>query len=85
MPAPCSSPAASPTRGASFFELADVASAARRKNRGEHAGMIYPIALAAVQRIDALFDVERAINGKDADERRAMRRALSALLTDGYS
>lgn len=47
--------------------------------------MIYPIALAAVQRIDALFDVERAINGKDADERRAMRRALSALLTDGYS
>jgi len=47
-----------------FFELADVASAARKKSCGEHAGAIYPIALEAVQRIDALFDVERAINGK---------------------
>lgn len=27
--------------------------------------MIYPIALEAVQRMDVLFDVERAINGKD--------------------
>lgn len=64
-----------------FFELADVASAARKKSRGEHAGMIYPIALEAVQRIDALFDVERAINGKDAAERLAVRRELSAPLT----
>lgn len=63
-----------------FFELADVAGAARRKSRGEHAGMIYPIALEAVQRIDALFDVERAVNGKDAAERLAVRRNLSAPL-----
>jgi transposase len=63
-----------------FFELADVASAARKKSRWEHAGMIYPIALEAVQRIDALFDVERAINGKDATERLAARRELSAPL-----
>src|SRR3546814_774021 len=35
-----------------FFELADVEGAARKKSRGEHAGMIYPIALEAVQRID---------------------------------
>lgn len=63
-----------------FFELADVASAARKKSRGEHAGMIYPIALEAVQRIDALFDVERGINGKDAAERLAVRRELSAPL-----
>jgi transposase len=63
-----------------FFELADVEGAARRKSRGERAGMIYPIALEAVQRIDALFDVERAINGKHAGERLAMRRELSAPL-----
>ncbi|WP_028658042.1 hypothetical protein [Novosphingobium sp. B-7] len=44
-----------------FFELADVASAARKKCRGEHVG-----ALEAVQWIDALFDVEHAINGNDA-------------------
>ena len=63
-----------------FFELADAASAARKRNRGEHAGMIYPIALEAVHRIDALFDVERAINGKDAAERLAVRGKLSTPL-----
>jgi transposase len=47
-----------------FFELADVEATARRRSRGERASHIYPIALEAVQRIDALFDVERAINGK---------------------
>lgn len=31
-----------------------------------HAGVIYSIALAAVQRIDVSFDVARAINGTDA-------------------
>jgi transposase len=69
-----------------FFELADVEGAARRKSRGERAGMIYPIALEAVQRIDALFDIERAINGKHADERLAVRRELSApLVTELHS
>jgi transposase len=63
-----------------FFELADVAAAARKKSRGERAGMIYPIALEAVQRLDALFDIERAINGKGAAERRAIRQELSAPL-----
>lgn len=63
-----------------FFELADVEGAARRKSRGERAGMIYPIALEAVQRVDALFDIERAISGKHADERLAVRRELSAPL-----
>jgi transposase len=63
-----------------FFELADVEGAARRKSRGERAGMIYPIALEAVQRIDALFDIERAINGKHGAERLAMRQELSAPL-----
>ncbi|MET0192663.1 MAG: IS66 family transposase [Hyphomicrobiaceae bacterium] len=63
-----------------FFELADVAAAARKKSRGERAGMIYPIALEAVQRLDVLFDIERAINGKSAAERLATRQELSAPL-----
>jgi hypothetical protein len=57
-----------------FFELADVEGAARKKSRGERAGMIYPIALEAVQRIDALFDIERAVNGSSAAERLAVRQ-----------
>ena len=63
-----------------FFELADVAGTARRKSRGARTAMIYPIALEAVQRIDALFDIERTINGSDAAERLALRQELSAPL-----
>lgn len=63
-----------------FFELADVTSAARKKGRGERGGTIYPIALEAVQRLDALFDIERGINGKTATERRVIRQELSAPL-----
>jgi transposase len=36
-----------------------------------------PIAIEAVKRIDALFDIERAINGLSADERRRVRREQS--------
>ena len=63
-----------------FFELADVEGAARKKSRGERVATIYPIALEAVQRLDALFDIERAINGKPAAERLALRQELSAPL-----
>jgi Transposase and inactivated derivatives len=63
-----------------FFELADVEGAARRRSRGERIGMIYPIALEAVQRLDALFDIERTINGKPAAERLAVRQEHSASL-----
>lgn len=63
-----------------FFELADVEGAARKKSRGERTGMIYPIALEAVQHLDALFDIERAINGKTAAERHSVRQELSAPL-----
>ena len=63
-----------------FFELADVEGAARKKSRGERAGPIYPIALEAVQKLDALFDIERGINGKTAAERLAVRHELSAPL-----
>jgi transposase len=53
-----------------FFELADIAQNARR---GRSATAISPIALEAVKRIDALFDIERDINGLGAEERLAVR------------
>ena len=63
-----------------FFELAHVEGAARKKSRGERTGPIYPIALEAVQKLDAPFDVERGINGKTPAERLAARQELSAPL-----
>ncbi len=42
--------------------------------------MISPVALQAVRRIDALFDIERTINGLDAAERLRMRQETSAPL-----
>ena len=41
---------------------------------------ISPIALEAVQRIDALFDIERGINGLSAEQRLAVRQEQSAPL-----
>ena len=66
-----------------FFELADVEGAARRRSRGGRNGMIYPIALEAVQRLDALFEIERGINGKTPGERVALRQERSAPLMAG--
>ena len=60
-----------------FFELADIAANARR---GKNAAPISPMALAAVKRIDAIFDVERDINGSSDDERLRVRRETSAPL-----
>ena len=60
-----------------FFELADIAANPRR---GKNAGPISPIALEAVKRIDAIFDIEREINGVTAEERLAARRSRSAPL-----
>jgi transposase len=66
-----------------FFVLADVAANARAKAQGKTTGAISPLALEAVRRIDALFEIERAINGQSADQRRAVRQELSApLLAD---
>ena len=58
-----------------FFELADIAANARR---GKDAAAISPIALEAVKRIDVLFDIERDINGRSAEERQRVRREQSA-------
>jgi len=62
------------------FLLADLAASARRKAQGTTPAVISPIALEAVRRIDALFDIERQINGQDAGQRRAVRQELSAPL-----
>jgi len=63
-----------------FFVLADLAQNARRVAEGKPAGVISPIALEAVRRIDALFAIERDINGHGAEQRRAVRQAASAPL-----
>ena len=63
-----------------FFELADIEGAARKRSRGERTGMIYPIALVAVRRLDTLFDIERSINGKPAAARLAVRQEISTPL-----
>ena len=60
-----------------FFALADIAASARRKAEGKTSAPISPLALEAVRRIDALFEIERAINGKSVQERRAVRQDLS--------
>src|SRR3954470_10667143 len=58
-----------------FFVLADLAANARRKAHGKPASVISPLALEAVRRIDAIFAIEREINGHSAAERLAVRRA----------
>ncbi len=60
-----------------FFELADIAANARR---GKNAAAISPVALEAVKRIDALFEIERGINRMNADERLRVRREQSVPL-----
>jgi hypothetical protein len=63
-----------------FFVMADLVENARRKARGKTAAVISPVALEAVRRIDALFEIERAINGRSADQRKAVRQELSVPL-----
>ena len=57
--------------------MADIAANARRGNK---AAAISPIALEAVKRIDALFDIERGINGQSAEQRLRVRKEQSAPL-----
>ena len=66
-----------------FFVMADLAENARRKVQGKKPAVISPLALEAVRRIDALFEIERGINGQSPERRRAVRQELSApLVTD---
>jgi transposase len=62
-----------------FFELADIESIARRKAKGKDRKevVISPLALEAVRRIDAIFDIEREINGFTAEDRLKVRQKRS--------
>ncbi|MER9892961.1 IS66 family transposase [Mesorhizobium sp. M0119] len=62
------------------FELADIEAAARKKAHGEKPNLVYPLAVEAVKRIDALFDIERAINGLSPAQRHAVRQERSVPL-----
>ncbi|RVM00889.1 IS66 family transposase, partial [Sinorhizobium meliloti] len=62
-----------------FFVLADIASNAKR---GKNAAAISPVALETIKRIDALFDIERAINGLSANDRLQRRQKDSRPLVD---
>src|SRR5262249_56384083 len=53
-----------------FFELADIAANARR---GKNAAAISPVALAAVQRTEALFAIELDLNRPSDRERLCVR------------
>lgn len=57
-----------------FFELADIKATARKGKKV--AEEISPIALEAVERFDAIFDIEREINGLTAEARHDARQRL---------
>lgn len=65
-----------------FFAMADIEENARRKASAKKEIALSPIAIEIVRRIDALFEIERSINGKRAEERLAVRRMLSRPLVD---
>ena len=63
-----------------FFAMADHEENARRKAAGKKEIVISPLAMEIVRRIDALFAIERTINGQSADHRKAVRQTQSAPL-----
>ncbi len=63
-----------------FFVLADIEANARRKAQRRAPAVVSPVALEAVRRIDALFEIERSINGLPADRRLAVRHEQAAPL-----
>src|ERR1700692_2816757 len=65
-----------------FFAMADLDENTRRKAAGKKEIPLSPIAIEIVRRIDPLSEIERPINGKMPDERRAVRQMLSKPLVD---
>jgi transposase len=65
-----------------FFAMADIEENARRQAAGKKEIALSPIAIEVVRRIDALFEVERSINGKSAVERQSVRQELSKPLVE---
>ncbi|HYY39145.1 MAG TPA: IS66 family transposase [Xanthobacteraceae bacterium] len=61
-----------------LFELADIGS----KARNQKSTTISPIAFEAVRKMDAIFMLERSINGLSPEQRVAVRRRDIALLVD---
>jgi len=60
-----------------FFVYADVEAAAHRKVSGKKPVVVSPFAVEVVRQIDALFAIERDINGQSPEQRRSVRQALS--------
>ena len=65
-----------------FFAMADLEENTRRKAAGKKEIPMSPIAIEVVRRIDALFEIERSINGRSAEERLETRRKLCAPLVE---
>jgi transposase len=65
-----------------FFVMADIKENARRKAAGQRDIPLSPIAIEVVRRIDALFEIERSINGKSVQERLEVRQRLSRPLVE---
>src|ERR1700739_329739 len=65
-----------------FFAMADIEENARRKAAGKKEIALSPIAIEVVRRIDALFEIERSINGKSVQERLDVRRTLGRPLVE---
>ncbi len=65
-----------------FFIFADLEEAARRKAASKKPIAMSPIAIEVVRRIDALFEIERAINGQSPDQRKAVRQELAKPLVE---
>src|SRR6516165_349535 len=65
-----------------FFVMADIEENARRKAAGKQEIPLSPIAIEVVRRIDALFEIERSINGRSAEERLEVRQKLSRPLVE---
>ena len=70
------------TRGARSSPWPIIEENARRKAAGKKEIPLSPIAIEVVRRIDALFEIERSINGKSPEERLAVRQTLSRPLVD---
>ncbi len=64
-----------------FFELADIKEKVRKRKPAHDTS---PVALEAVSRIDAIFDVERSLDGMEAMARPEARQRLVRPLVDEF-
>ena len=62
--------------------MADIEENARRKAAGKKEIPLSPIAIEIVRRIDALFEIERSVNGRTVEERLIARQTLSRPLVE---